>query len=237
MCKILYLEDSYLKEFKAKVLNVNSEENYITLDQTAFYPGGGGQPCDFGYIYLTDIRSKVTKVKKIDGRICHFLEGKLPGIDEIITGKIDWNRRYQLMRTHTVLHMLSAVVWHDHHVQVTGGNMEPLSGRLDFEFEQLNSEITTMIEKRVNEEILMEREIVSRTISREEANNIPDLIRTKINLLPAGLKEIRIVEIVGLDLQADGGTHVKNTLEIGDFKIVKYKSKGRTNKRIQIALI
>jgi len=236
MSNILYLEDSYLKEFKAKVLEVDTEKMSIVLDQTAFYPGGGGQPCDLGHIDFSGVQSPVIKVKKMDGKIHHFIENSLPEAGENVIGTIDWDRRYKLMRTHTVLHMLSAVVWRDHQVRVTGGNMEPLSGRLDFEFEQLTPEIITELEQRVNEEIRSGRDIRTRTIPRDEANKIPDLIRTKINLLPEGLKEIRIVEIEGLDLQADGGTHVRNTIEIGKFRIVKHKSKGRTNKRIQIAV-
>ncbi|MFC1887744.1 alanyl-tRNA editing protein [Candidatus Cloacimonadota bacterium] len=232
----LYLEDSYLKEFQAEVIKSNEEENYLVLNKTAFYPTGGGQPCDLGSIEFNGHISEVIKVKTLEGEIRHYLNGDLPLPGEIVTGSLAWERRYNLMRTHTALHIMSAVVWRDYQVQVTGGNMEPLSGRLDFEFEHISQEITTEIEQKVNYEISSGRNITSRIISRKEANKIPDLIRTKVNLLPDFLKEIRLVEIEGLDLQADGGTHVKNTSEIGIFKVVKYKSKGRINKRIVIEI-
>ncbi|KQC09550.1 MAG: Ala-tRNA(Pro) hydrolase [Candidatus Cloacimonas sp. SDB] len=236
MSKLLYLEDSYLKKFQARVIKVNYENKYIVLDRTAFYPAGGGQPCDFGTIEFDGITSNITMVKRIEEEICHYLDGVIPEIDSSITGILDWERRYNLMRTHTALHIMSAVVWRDYQVLVTGGNMEPLSGRLDFEFEHLTQQIVTEIEEKVNTEIAQGKIVSSRTISREEANKIPDLIRTKVNLLPDSLKQIRVVEIEGLDLQADGGTHVNNTSEIGKFRIVKFKSKGKINKRIKIEI-
>jgi misacylated tRNA(Ala) deacylase len=237
MTEKLYLHDSYLKKFEAEVITSNQEENYIILNRTAFYPTGGGQPCDLGKIEFNGKEADVIKVKTIEGEIRHFLMGDLPDAGEQIKGEINWERRYNLMRTHTSLHIMSAVVWRDYQVQVTGGNMEPLSGRLDFEFEHISQEIVAEIEQKVNLEISAGRKITSRTISREEANDIPDLIRTKVNLLPPSLKMIRIVEIEGLDQQADGGTHVKNSSEIGQFRVVKYKSKGRINKRIAIEIV
>jgi len=237
MTELLYLEDSYLKEFTAKVTDVFKEENAIVLDRTAFYPTGGGQPCDFGVIKFNGKTSQVIRVKKIDGKIRHFLEGDLPAEETEIKGEIDWERRYKLMRTHTAMHAISAVVWRDYQAQVTGGNFEPLTGRLDFEFEKLNTEMTSEIEEKVNTEIKRGLEITSKVLPRAEAEKIPDLIRTKINLLPPSLTEIRVVKIGDLDLQADGGTHVKNTSEIGTVKIVGYKSKGRINKRIKIEIV
>ena len=237
MTELLYLDDSYLKEFTAKVIEIAVEENAVVLDRTAFYPTGGGQPCDLGVIKFVGKTSNVIKVKKIDGRILHFLEGDLPAAGTEISGEIDWERRYKLMRTHTAMHSLSAVVWRDYHAQVTGGNIEPLAGRLDFEFEKLNAEMTAEIEEKVNAEIKRGLAITSEVLPRAEAEKIPDLIRTKINLLPVGLTEIRVVKIGDLDLQADGGTHVKNTAEIGTIKIVGYKSKGRINKRIKIEVV
>lgn len=237
MTELLYLNDSYLKEFTAQILEVITDENSIVLDRTAFYPTGGGQPCDNGEIKFDGKISQVTKVKKIDGKIQHFIAGELPQVGTEITGKIDWERRFKMMRTHTAMHALSAVVWRDYKAQVTGGNIEPLAGRLDFEFEKIDAGITQEIEEKVNEEIKKDLVVSSEILPRAEAEKIPDLIRTKVNLLPPSLKEIRIVKIAGLDLQADGGTHVKNTSEIGTIKIVGYKSKGRINKRIKIQVV
>ncbi|MDP8267453.1 MAG: alanyl-tRNA editing protein [Candidatus Tenebribacter davisii] len=237
MTELLYLADSYLKEFTAKVIDVAVEENAIELDRTAFYPTGGGQPCDLGEIKFAGKRSNVIKVKKIEGKIRHFLEGDLPAAGTEIFGEIEWERRYKLMRTHTAMHAISAVVWRDYQAQVTGGNFAPLAGRLDFEFEKLSADMTIEIEDKVNFEIKKGLEITSETLPRAQAEKIPDLIRTKINLLPPGLTEIRVVKIKDLDLQADGGTHVENTSEIGTIKIVGYKSKGRINKRIKIEIV
>jgi len=237
MTELLYLIDSYVKEFEAEVLLVNLDENAIVLDKTAFYPTGGGQPCDFGIIEFNGNSSKVIKVKKVDGKILHFLEGELPIVGEKVIGKIDWERRYQLMRTHTAMHAMSAIAWRDYHAQVTGGNMEPLAGRLDFEFENFNADLVSEIEEKVNIEISKGLLISAITLPRAEAEKIPDLIRTKINLLPPTLTEIRVVSIGDLDRQADGGTHVHNTTEIGTIKISGYKSKGRINKRIKIQIV
>lgn len=234
MTELLYLIDSYLKEFRAEVIEVIPAENAVVLNRTAFYPAGGGQPSDQGRIQSDKISSKVIKVNKRDGKILHYLEGDLPAFGTEIIGRIDWQRRYELMRTHTALHALSAVVWRDFQAQVTGGNLQPLQGRLDFELAELNAEITAEIEKKVNLEIRKGLAVTSQILPRLEAEKIPDLIRTKINLLPPGLTEIRVVKIAELDLQADGGTHVKNTAEIGKIKIIGHQSKGRINKRIKI---
>lgn len=236
MTKLLYLEDSYIKEFKAEVIEISEKNNSLVLDRTAFYPGGGGQPCDLGKIKFQNESSKIIKVKKIDGRIRHFSKDKLPAVGTEVLGQIDWARRYKFMRTHTALHALSAVVWRDYHVQVTGGSFKALTGRLDFEFEKLNSDMVVEIENKVNYETNKGLGVSWKVLPRAEAEKIPDLIRTKVNLLPPNLTEIRIVKIDGLDLQADGGTHVKNTAEIGKIKIIDYKSKGRFNKRLKIKI-
>jgi misacylated tRNA(Ala) deacylase len=154
----------------------------------------------------------------------------------IVAGQLDWERRHALMRTHTALHTLCGVVWRDYGAQVTGGNMEPLQARMDFEFERMQKELVQEIEEKVNTEIRAARPIQVKILPRNEAFAIPDLIRTKINLLPEGIPQVRVVDIVGLDLQADGGTHVANTSEVGRLSIVKYKSKGRINKRLEIAV-
>jgi misacylated tRNA(Ala) deacylase len=153
-----------------------------------------------------------------------------------VRGKLDWERRYQLMRTHTALHVLCGVVWRDYGALVTGGNMEPLKGRMDFEFETMRKELVAEIEENVRSEIERGRAVHIAILPREEAFQIPDLIRTKINLLPPQIQEVRTVEVAGLDLQADGGTHVANTREVGRVQVVDYKSKGASNKRIYIEL-
>ena len=187
-------------------------------------------------MFVNETTQKVTRVKNIGGKILHWIEGELPSTQTQLTGKIDWDRRYKLMRTHSALHVLCGVVWRDYSAQVTGGNMDPLKGRMDFEFENLRKELVQEIEDSVNSEIQQDYEITTKILPREEAFQIPDLIRTKINLLPDHIKEVRTVEIIGLDLQADGGTHVKNTKEIGHVRVVDYKSKGSINKRIYIEL-
>ncbi|OQY30894.1 MAG: Ala-tRNA(Pro) hydrolase [Anaerolineaceae bacterium 4572_5.2] len=201
------------------------------------YPGGGGQPYDQGEITFDGKTVKVTKVKKQDGAVWHWIEGDLPPLGAQIHGQIDWDRRYKLMRTHTAMHILCGVIWRDYGAQVTGGNMEPLKGRMDFEFETMRKELVAEIEKNINVEVEAARSVSWRVLPREEAFQIPDLIRTKINLLPPAIQQVRIVEIEGLDLQADGGTHVANTREVGRIKVVGYKSKGRINKRIQVEIV
>jgi misacylated tRNA(Ala) deacylase len=166
----------------------------------------------------------------------HIVEGDLPPVGSLVRGEIDWDRRYALMRTHTALHILCGVVWRDYQASVTGGNMEPLRGRLDFEFERMEKELVSEIEAAINAEVVAAREIIVNILPRDEAFQIPDLIRTKINLLPEGIPEVRTVDIRGLDLQADGGTHVANTREVGLLKIADYKSKGRINKRLTLQL-
>lgn len=237
MTTLLYQTDSYLQEFDAQVMSVMSEENAIVLDRSAFYPGGGGQPNDVGVLSYGSRIWKVIKVRKAGEDVIHVLEGGLPAVGETLRGQIDWQRRYQLMRTHTALHILCGVVFRDYGALVTGGNMEPLQGRMDFEFERLQGELVSEIEATVNKEVEAAREVRVNILPREEAFQIPDLIRTKINLLPEGIREVRTVEIVGLDLQADGGTHVRNTSEVGRIKVVDYKSKGAINKRIYIEVL
>jgi len=233
MTELLYQIDSYLKEFSAQVVGHVPEQNGVLLDRTAFYPGGGGQPNDAGQL-LVD--SKVYSVTSVARGNIHIVEGELPAVGTTVTGKLDWDRRYKLMRTHTAMHILCGVVWRDYGASVTGGNMEPLSGRMDFEFERMQKELVTEIETRINAEVAAARDIRVKILPRDEAFKIPDLIRTKINLLPEGIPEVRTVEIIGLDLQADGGTHVANTREVGHLRISDYKSKGGINKRIYLEI-
>jgi misacylated tRNA(Ala) deacylase len=236
MTELLFQTDSYIKEFQATVVAANPDEGAVALDRTAFYPGGGGQPNDLGHLLAGGQSLPVSKVKRQDEAVWHWLAGELPAVVTAVTGRLDWDRRYKLMRTHTALHVLCGVVWRDYGALVTGGNMEPLEGRMDFEFETLHGDLVKEIEERVNAEVAQGRDVRVKILPRAEAFQIPDLIRTKINLLPEGIAQVRTVEIVGLDLQADGGTHVANTREVGRVRVVDYKSKGRINKRIQIAV-
>jgi misacylated tRNA(Ala) deacylase len=235
MTELLYLKDAYLREFSAVVEDV-VEGNGVVLNKTAFYPGGGGQPADVGVMVAGDETWNVTRTKRVDGRPVHFLDREPPAVGTAVSGHLDWQRRYQLMRTHTAMHILCGVIWRDYGASVTGGNMEPLKGRMDFEFERMQQELVASIEEAINKEVEAAHPVRVNIRPREEAFLIPDLIRTKINLLPEGIAEVRTVELVGLDLQADGGTHVRNTSEVGRMRITDYKSKGKINKRIYVEL-
>ncbi len=236
MTELLCQKDSYLKEFDAEIISVAAEARAVVLDRTAFYPGGGGQPCDFGVLRVDGTEYPVTKVKKRGADALHFIGGDedLPEVGASVHGEIDWERRYQLMRAHTAMHILCGVVFRDYGALVTGGNMDPLKGRMDFEFETMRKELVVEIEKSINIEAQKGLDVKVAVLPREEAFQIPDLIRTKINLLPEGINEIRTIEIIGLDLQADGGTHLHNTSEIGAMRVTNYKSKGKVNKRIYV---
>ena len=237
--------DAYRRSAEARVLEVSAADGppLVVLDTTAFYPGGGGQPSDRGVILRTaDGRSwTVRAARRLGGEIVHELEpgvdGDLPRAGDLVAVDLDWARRYALMRTHTALHALCGVVWRDHGALVTGGNMEPGAGRMDFEFERMSGDLVDEIEAKVNAELRSARDVRVNVLPRAEAFAIPDLIRTKVNLLPEGIEQIRIIEIVGLDLQADGGTHVANTREVGGIHVTGYESKGRINKRIRLELV
>ncbi len=238
---LLYQTDSYLQSFSATVIAVDPDTNGVVLDRTAFYATGGGQPSDTGTLRQNGWSGEVIDVRKSDAGNLHILaEGtQLPVPGSTVEGQLDWERRYALMRMHTALHVLCGLVYRDYGAMVTGGNMTPDHARMDFEMD--SSEFTpdrvAEIETRANSELGAEREIRVEILPRADAFAIPDLIRTKINLLPEGISEIRTVEIVGLDLQADGGTHVRNTREVGAIKVIGTRSKGKSNKRIEIALV
>jgi misacylated tRNA(Ala) deacylase len=234
MTELLFHNEAYLKEFEAIVTDV--VEGGVVLDRTAFYTGGGGQPTDSGALSSGGKEYQVTGIKRDDGKLVHQISGDLPSVGSKVSGTIDWDRRYLLMRTHTALHILCGVVWRDYGAQVTGGDMKPGEGRMDFEFENFSAEFVEELETKVNAEVAADRDISVHHLSREEADKVPDLIRTKINLLPPNIQEIRTIDIQGLDVQADGGTHVANTREVGVIKVVGHESKGRINKRIRIAL-
>ena len=234
MTELLFHTESYLQDFEATVTDV--VDGGVVLDRTAFYAGGGGQPTDSGTLTSGGKEYGVSGMKRVDGQLVHQISGDLPLVGSTVTGKIDWDRRYLLMRTHTALHILCGVVWRDYGAKVTGGDMKPGEARMDFEFDNLTAEFAAEVEAKINAEVSAARDIIVNTLNREEADQVPDLIRTKINLLPANIQEIRIIDIHGLDLQADGGTHVANTREVGIIKVVGHESKGRINKRIRIAL-
>ena len=235
--------DAYARSVPTTVRHVETADaTLVVLDRTVFYPGGGGQPSDRGLLLrASDGRTwTVRAARKAGDEIVHELEpgdGEPPAVGDVLRVDLDWARRHSLMRTHTALHALCGVVWRDYGALVTGGNMEPGAGRMDFEFETMSGDLVDAIEATVNAELAAERDVRVNVLPRDEAFAIPDLIRTRINLLPPGIEEIRTIEIVGLDLQADGGTHVANTREVGGLRVTGYESKGRINKRIRIELI
>lgn len=235
MTELLYLTDSYLREFDASVTVVT--DGGVVLDRTAFYVQGGGQPSDTGLLRDGEgPEYTVRKVQRVKGQVVHKLDGERPVVSSKVRGIIDWDQRYALMRTHTALHILCGVIWRDYGSSVTGGNMQPLKARMDFELESMTAEFSAEVEAKINEEVAAARPVRTRMLPREEAFQIPDLIRTKINLLPESIQDVRVVDIEGLDLQADGGTHVANTSEVGRITVTGHESKGRINKRLRIEL-
>jgi misacylated tRNA(Ala) deacylase len=229
--ELLYLRDAELRTFTGRV--VARRDDAVALDRTAFYPTGGGQPHDTG----TLAGLPVVDVRKEDGLVWHRLDGgPLPEEGAEVAGEVDWDRRHRLMRTHTAMHVLCGVIWNEWRVPVTGGNMEPLSARMDFEFDPLPEGFAARIEELVNAEIAADRPVRVEFLPRETALTDEDLIRTKVSLIPEAVKDIRVVDIVGLDKQADGGTHVRSTGEIGRFRVVKTESKGKGNKRIRVEI-
>jgi misacylated tRNA(Ala) deacylase len=229
---LLYLRDAYLREFDATVVAVDGSR--VALDRTAFYPTGGGQPHDTGQLG----GSPVVDVRKDGDEVWHTLaeHAPVPAVGDSVHGEIDWERRHQLMRTHTALHVLCGVIWNEWGKAVTGGNMEPLSARMDFEFDPLPEGFGPAVEKLVNDELRAARPIEVSFLPRGVAITDEDLIRTKVNMIPESVTEIRVVDIVGLDKQADGGTHVRTTDEVGRVQVVKTESKGKGNKRIRIEI-
>ena len=231
MTELLYLRDAYQRDLTATV--VAAEEDRVALDRTIFYPTGGGQPHDVGRLAGAD----VVDVRKDGDLVWHTLAGSVPAVGTEVTGAVEWGRRHELMRTHTALHVLCGVIWQEWHVPVTGGNMEPLAARMDFEFDPLPEGFGPSIEALVNAELAADRPIVVEFWPRDTAVTDEDLIRTKVSLIPASVPEIRVVDIVGLDKQADGGTHVRSTGEVGRIRVVKTESKGKGNKRIRIEVV
>jgi misacylated tRNA(Ala) deacylase len=233
--ELLYLRDAELRSFDATVTGVDPEGRRVALDRTAFYATGGGQPHDTG----TLAGLPVVDVRKDGDDVWHTLAGDapLPGVGDDVHGELDWDRRHALMRTHSALHVLCGVIWHEWRVPVTGGNMEPLSARMDFELDPTPEGFGPRVEELVNAELAADRAIEVSFLPRSEAVLDEDLIRTKVSLVPESVPEIRVVDIVGLDKQADGGTHVRSTGEVGRIRVVKTESKGKGNKRIRIEVV
>jgi misacylated tRNA(Ala) deacylase len=233
--KELFLEDSYLNEFQAGVEKVDGRE--VVLSETAFFPGGGGQPADKGALGIGPVNAAVVDARREGSRIIHVLDRAIPGTVKELKGTLDWERRYAHMRYHTALHVLSGVIWKAFDAKVTGGQMRPDRARMDFSFPgEWTAEVVGEIERLTNEALAGDHPVKVYELPREEALGNPDLIRTQVNLVPERVKTIRIVEIEDLDTQADGGTHVANTREVGEIEITGHKSKGRQNKRVEFVL-
>ena len=240
---LLFLRDAYLREFEAVVMAVREADGAVALDRTAFYATGGGQPHDTGVLVFqpegapAPRRALVTSVRKQGDEIWHSLDGPLPNEGDAVEGEIDWNRRHALMRTHTALHVLCGVICSEWGVAVTGGNMEPLSARMDFELDPTPEDFGARVEELVNSQLAADRPIEVSFLPRSEAVADPALIRTKVSLVPDDVDEVRVVDIVGLDRQADGGLHVRSTSEVGRVRVLKTESKGKGNKRVRIEVL
>lgn len=232
---LLYLRDADFLEFDAYVVAV--DDQMVALDRTAFYPTGGGQPHDLGIL----AGLPVTDVRKGSGDdaalVWHRVDGPAPSVGDIVHGSVESVRRNQLMRTHTAMHILCGVIWNEWRVPVTGGNMEPLSARMDFEFDPVPDGFAARIEELVNAEIAADRQVTVEFLPRDTALADADLIRTKVSLIPESVTQIRVVDIVGLDKQADGGTHVRSTRHVGYVRIVKVENKGKGNKRVRVEVV
>ena len=232
---LIYQRDAYQRDVEARVVECRTDA--VALEKTVFYPKGGGQPHDEGVLRWEDNTVRVTDVRTENGLVWHQIDGECPPDGGVVHGQLDWARRYELMRTHTALHILCGVIWNEWGKAVTGGNMTPLSARMDFEFDPLPDGFASRVAELVNAEIKQDRPIEISFMARGHALEDEALIRTKVNLIPESVQEIRVVEIVGLDKQADGGTHVSSTGEVGRFEVVKTESKGKTNKRVRVAIL
>ena len=232
----LELDDSTLREWEAVVIASDAETG-IVLDRSAFYPGGGGQPPDHGVVLWGGVQTRIVDVRRGDEFYLIPMEGDpLPPVGTAVRGAIEDDRRSALMRTHSGLHLLSGVVFRDFGALVTGSNMEPGSGRLDFNLDEIPVGFKVAVEAACNIEVHSDRAIVAYERARAEAFAIPDLIRTATNLLPANIEIVRIIDIKGLDVQADGGTHVASTRQIGTMRVVKVENKGKGFRRIRVSL-
>lgn len=234
----LYVENSYLKECSANIVSI--QDRFVVFNQTIFYPGGGGQPCDRGILKQGDESYNVLAVKKVDGEIIHELERPLQDIDQTVEMQIDWSWRYQNMQYHTLLHVISGYLYEHYNALATSSQIEKEHARLELSFSpEIIQEIPfDQLEQTIKKVLAQPHNVDTNTISRaDEAEQKEGVIKTVINLLPASINEIRIVQINDIDEQACGGTHVNNTNEIKDFSIMKIQQKGPTKKRIKIQLL
>jgi misacylated tRNA(Ala) deacylase len=232
----LDLADPTLREWECTVLSADGEEG-IVLDRSAFYPGGGGQPPDHGVLLWQGVQTRIVGTRKGDDLYLLPAEGDpIPPPGTAVTGAVEDARRSLLMRTHSGLHVLCGVVFRDFGALVTGGNMEPGEARMDFNLPEVPSDFKARLEEMVNAEVVADRRVDVRVLGRDEALALPDIIRTQSNLIPADEQEIRIVDIVGLDTQADGGTHVASTKQVGRISVLKVESKGKANRRVRVRL-
>lgn len=236
MTEQIYSTDAYAREVGARVVEVDRDDGAVLLDRTVLYPGGGGQPHDVGELVLGDDRLAIVRVTSDERGVWHWLEGGLPPRGQDVRAVVDWDRRYRLMRTHTAMHALCGVVWERYHSPVTGGNMEPGEGRLDFDLPDWDPADREVLEAELNRQLQRDLPVEIAFLPREEADEDPSLIRTKVSLLPPTLRTVRVVDIVGLDRQADGGTHVAATHEVGNVRIVKVENKGKGFRRIRLAV-
>ena len=231
----LELADATLREWSATVLDATADG--IVLDRSAFYPGGGGQPPDAGVLLWGGVQTRIVGVRRSDDLLLVPAAGDpLPPVGTAVRGAIEDERRTALMRTHSALHLLAGVVFRDFGALVTGGNMEPLSARMDFDLPEIPADFRDLVAQACAREVAADRRIEVNVLPRDDAFAIPDVIRTATNLLPPDLTEVRIVDIVGLDTQADGGTHVASTRSIGGIEVVKVENKGKANRRLRIRL-
>jgi len=233
----LDLADPTLREWTCTVLSSSADDG-IVLDRSAFYPGGGGQPPDHGVLLWQGVQTRIVGTRKGDDPYLISAEGDpLPPAGTPVVGAIEDARRTLLMRTHSGLHVLGGVVFRNFGALVTGGNMEPGEARMDFNLPEVPPDFKARLEELVNAEVAANRRIDVRVLPRAEALALPDIIRTQANLIPEDEQEIRIVDIIGLDQQADGGTHVAATAQIGKVAVVKVESKGKANRRVRVRLV
>ncbi|MET8092163.1 MULTISPECIES: alanyl-tRNA editing protein [unclassified Micromonospora] len=233
----LDLADPTLREWTCTVLHADPEQG-IVLDRSAFYPGGGGQPPDHGVLLWQGVQTRIVGTRKGDDPYLIPAEGDpLPPVGTEVVGAVEDERRTRLMRTHSGLHVLCGVVFRDFGALVTGNSMEPGEARMDFNLPEVPPDFKARIEELVNAEVAADRSVATRVLPRTEALALPDIIRTQSNLIPPDEQEVRIVDIVGLDVQADGGTHVASTAQIGKVQVVKVESKGRANRRVRVRLV
>jgi Predicted metal-dependent hydrolases related to alanyl-tRNA synthetase HxxxH domain len=236
MTERIYTTDAYARSMEATIVGVDADESLVLLDRTVFYPGGGGQPCDVGTLWVGEDPLSVGEVRGHRDEVWHRIAGPLPPVGTVVRGELDWERRHLLMRTHTAMHALCGVVWSRFHSPVTGGNMRPGEGRLDFELPEWDPDHRQELEQDLDRALRRDLPVRVGFLPRAQADADPSLIRTKVSLLPPDLTEVRVIDIVGLDRQADGGTHVARTSEVGPVRIVKVESKGRGFRRIRLAL-